>query len=440
MSKSSPQKFCSVLKYLETHNPKFYQAIDDVCIGHYFKPNKGSTGKIFLYPEDKDIKKIIDAAYSTDPDIAVNLIKALIIPELYRSTAEMNGELVNLLNQKIVIEKSDEDFAYLANGAKLELDKKFVPMSNRENMAIFKLKGEIPMDGEVIERTPAKKTKKGGNAMDYKKALNELLCESMCNNLLEINNPYVVKVYLHLHILEKMDAPKNEVLQYLGNDEVSDSFLLDIYSTQDKYNECFEVMFKAFKETPEILKDINFDKYLQKKSSFTGAGMMNVSDKRKDPALLSNVRSPMDARQKVIQIYGPDKNALAVHMLIVYVSINMIMVRKMAKIKKEEAVKEFQSFVYTMTKIYTEPKVFINQPFNAPNDLTLYGNLLRSDILMFKPQADFRTKEMSNVPIVDSIPCPVELVQFSLSYLVHEHHRMVKTGGSHLVKKYLSDL
>jgi hypothetical protein len=47
---------------------------------HYFKPGRNANGITFLYPKEKAYRqKIVNAAYSTDPNVAVDMIKSLVL-------------------------------------------------------------------------------------------------------------------------------------------------------------------------------------------------------------------------------------------------------------------------------------------------------------------------------------------------------------------------
>jgi hypothetical protein len=431
------KKFCRLTKYLEKIDPQLYQAIDDLCIGHYFKPPR-TGGITFLYPaNDKYRKKIVNAAYSNDPDVAVNMLKSLLVASAYNDPQEMTGELVNLLNQKIQISSSDEKQVKLENGLVLTRDPKFIPMSGRDNMSVFILKGdkEIPLDGPKADFS-GESVKRGGQLCETSKKsdLYSLLETVYARDIKEKNNIYVKKVFLQLKYLLDGGASSSELLDYLGNDEISDSYLLDMYCNKS-HSKCFGILYKALSESHAEVDAITFDKYIEMKKKVIGESTnKNVLRTAK---LFINIRSPMDVRTKIAEIYRDNKSQLARDLFIVFCNINKEM--WMSSYYTESA-KEYQNFAYIVSKIYTDKNDLIKQEFNVSRDLTLYGNLLRSDVLLYVPQADFRSVDSVDLPIVSELPSPLDMKVFSLCHLVNMHHNKAVTGGDFEVAKLLSGL
>ena len=116
-------------------------------------------------------------------------------------------------------------------------------MSYRENMAVYELsgKGEIPLNGKVGKVSE----KKGGNlCVSNDSNISNFLSEEYKKNMsFGTKNIYIKKVHLQLGaILRKYDIDPNadqypsnfdpDLVNYLGNDEFSDSYLLDIHPNE----------------------------------------------------------------------------------------------------------------------------------------------------------------------------------------------------------------
>jgi hypothetical protein len=410
----SLKKFCRLTKYIEQTDSNLYQAIEDLCIGHYFKPSRDASGVTFLYPADKAYRqRIINAAYSTDPDVAVNMIKSLLVHGFYHGCKDFSGDVVNLLNQKLEIESADDKQVKLANGLILKKDETFVPMSYRENMAVYTLsgKGEIPLNGQSV--TVERKKKGGDLCLSSKKSdLQKLLEHRYVNEIGVVDNIYVKKVRLHLKLLvEKRNLSNSELSNYLGNDEFSDSYLLDMYCSKHCPS-CFDTLYKSLQQQDARAESITFDAYIAAKKQIVGAEPTNKNVTR-DSSILKGLHSPMDVRTRVCDLYKHDKQKLGKDLFIVFCNIS----KDLWQTSAFDKVDEFKNFAYIAAKIYTKPEDLVNQEFDPARDLTLYGNLLKSDVLHYVPQADFRDSSSVSLKIVSQLPSPLEMTLFSLCHL-----------------------
>ncbi len=432
----SLKKFCRLTKYIEQNNPDLYQVIEDLCIGHYFKPSRDSNGITFLFPDKTYAQKIINAAYSTDPDVAVNMFKSLLVHGFHSSTADFKNGVVNLLNQKIDIADADDTSAKLANGLVLKRDEAFVPMSYRENMAVFSIsgKGEIGTDGERVAHERVRKTGGNHNLFSKKGDLHKLLEDKYAEeiNNSDTSNIYVKKVCLQLAAVSS-DFPKDQIAHCLGNDEFSDSYLLDMYCEKN-CPALFNTLCKALcSDLPAVTK-ITFDNYVAEKKKVVGEAHNNKNVSRGE-SHLKGLHSPIDVRTKVCNIYGRDKHKLGIDLFIVFCNISKDLWKNDSYNKENE----FRQFAYIASKIYTKPEDLVNQEFDPARDLTLYGNLLKSDVLKFVAQADFRSPECVSHKVVTSLPSPLEMSLFSLCYLTN-HHQIKVTGGDAEVEALLRKL
>ena len=151
MPSKKVKKFCRVTKFLEQTNKDLYQALDDLCLFGLFRTR--GRGVTFLYPTDKSYrKKIIDHAYSNNPEKAVDMIKALVLLDYLPSPTDFNNkkdDIPNALHKKLEVDSADANGVKLKSGHKLEVDKSFVPLRAGEPVAVYKIsgKGELPLTG-----------------------------------------------------------------------------------------------------------------------------------------------------------------------------------------------------------------------------------------------------------------------------------------------------
>lgn len=411
-SNKTLKKFCKLSKYVEQSDPNFFEIFDDLCIMHLLKPARGASGITMLYPKEKTYRqKIINAAYSTNPEVAVNMIKALILQDFYPNLASFGGKAINLLNQKLQVESATDKSIKLTGGLELTPDTKFVPMY-RDNMAVYIIsgKGELPLNSPTVSPEPKIAKMGGGLFGSNKSALQKILEDTYVGEIGKVDNIYVKKVYLQLKYLAESNA-KN-IHHYLGNDEFSDSYLLDMFC--EKYNpECFDSLIKCL--TPnayDVIKLITKDRYITMKESFCGAGK-NTAD-IKDPARLDNINSPMEIRMRVCKLYGDDKERMGKDLFICFANIC-----KDLWLTDSDTVGAFKNFAYLAGNVYTKCMDIVKQEFDIPRDLTLYGNLLKSDVFHYVPQARFEASDV-NLPIPDQLPSPLDMSLYSLCGFVNK--------------------
>jgi len=452
---SKLKKFCRLSKFLEQEDKKLYNVMDDLCILYVLKPNRNAGGVTFLYPKEKAYRqKIINAAYSENPEVAVNMIKSLVLFGYYADVSDFSGDVVNLLNQKVEFESTKGTSAKLKNGLKLEKNKKFSPMSYRENMAVYDLsgKGEIPVDSKVVsieQKKGGKKRYGGGSAKDCRK-FQDLLAQKFINedgaNL--SNNIYMKKVYIQLGALIRRagNDPKSEsysgfdqkLVEFLGNDEFSDSYLLDIYCSKycsEVLNEVYKCI-KSIETNPtcrEKLANVSLKDYLSRKEkvcvALTGSKTANANvEERNFSKVRRGVSSPADIRTKVKSLYksAGKMSQLSRDLYLVFVAIS--------KVAWKRDPSAFDTFHCCSSRIYNNLERIVNVEFDIARDLSLWGNLLKSDALLYKPQAFFDTLPV-DYPAKESMPDPKIIESFSLNALVEKWRMGSGVSGGFDIKE-----
>lgn len=432
-------KFCKIANYIKQIDPELYQVFDDLCLMHLLKPARGANGVTFIYPKEKSYRtKIVNAAYSSNPEVAIDMLKALCLQDFYPNASSFKGTVVNLLNQKLAIAEASDKHIKLADGLELKSDEKFKTMGYRENMAVYTLtgKGEMSLKGDVVPRE--QKAATGGGWLSFgqscvpaKKALQNH-CEKVYSDELTTfvdDNVYVKKVWLQLkYIITYNDnIDKSQIAKCLGNDEFSDSFLLDIYCAK-KYPKCFKDILDHL-TSPDCVDKRNAitrTKYIEMRRIILGESV--GSTQGGDNSHLSEIKSPVDIRQKVFEIYGADRAKLAKDIFIVYCNVSRDLWNT-----DVDHVGQFKNFAFIAQNIYDDLDKIINQEFDIARDLTLYGNLLKSDVLNFSPKASYEQSPLS------SMPSPLDMKTYSLSSFINRRVGGV-TGGAECNLHLFKDL
>jgi hypothetical protein len=422
MANNKLKKFCSLAKYLQQIDKDLFGVFEDLCQTHLLRPARGSDGVTMLYPKEKAYRnKIINAAYSSTPEVAVNMLRSLILQGYHDSSASFGKNVVNALNQKLNVKEASDKVAKLDSGLEITLDKSFVPM-NRDNMSVFILsgKGEIPLNGSVVS-VEKKAPKTGGFAASSRDALHKYIEDVYANEIGTDDNIYVKKVYLQLKYLSEKGANVDGALSdYLGNDEFSDSYLLDMYCLR-KHSGCFSALLECLKTSDiNILNKITRDCYASIKETCIKPDELVVHSGTR----MSNISSPMDIRQRVFELYNNDKDRIGRDLFIVFCNV----CRDLWNTDSDK-VGSFRNFAYLASKVYTTCIDILNQEFDIARDLTLYGNLLKSDVFMFHPQARYDSTNVK-LPVPKSLPSPLDMNLYSLSGFINSSKKSVGGGKS----------
>ena len=423
-SKNSLKKYCSLSKYLEYNDKELYAAFNDSCLGHLLRPQRDSTGVTLIIPKEKAYRqKIINALGSTSPEVAVAMLKSLVLRDYYPTPASFGTSVVNLLGQKVSIEETSDASVKLDKALTLTQEKKFIPL-NRDNMAVYLLTGK----GEISTSNPMAtivktQSKTGGyqSVSSSKMVLHKYLEDIYVTEMGKVDNIYVKKVYFQLKYLKDHKCEES-INGYLGNDEFTDSYLLDMYCGLCAHD-CSNVLLELFQSNAEEIAKVSKEMYIAMKAE-------SIVPSDDIPQTVGNVRvngiqGPMDIRAKVHQYYGDDKKALGKDLFIVFSNINRDLWQ--TESTKEDKEASFRNYAFLACNIYTCCEDMLKSEFDVARDLTLYGNLLKSDVFMFAPKASFTDKDVT-LPIPTTLPSPLDMKLYSLSGFINKPTAI--SGGS----------
>jgi hypothetical protein len=450
MSKRKLQKYCNLTQAIKEYDSQLFDALDDLCLLPLLRP--GPNGITFLFPEDKGIrKKIIDATYSKNPEMAVKMVKALILRSCYRKINDLQGAISNALNQ--VVSVSDGVW----EGFKIAQAKDIDYFDHRSNISMLLLqgKGDIPINGESSPMSREKKGKQvkveggfNGCDCDYwhspRVTLSNKLAKYYVNENDKKSNVYVKKVYAQLKLLEQSHESSNlfnsdKIVNYLGNEEISDSFLLDMVTPNNIFCKLLQLFGKNKDGLGEMSDDVHRrenktyfelyrdlkDKIIKEHSKFKNQESV-ISELRKNKEeqenILKQVVAVCDLRESAVNAYH-SKTHLGKDLFIVYTSIMKEMW------ETDYDMESFKHYHYMATNIYTSCDNMVDQEFNQFKDATIYGNLLKSDVFKFVPWVDVSVYSSAGYP-TDKYPKPIDLSLFSLNNLVSKITSSKKGGSS----------
>lgn len=459
MSKRKLQKYCQLSQAIKAYDAEFYYALDDLCLLPLLR--SGPNGITFLYPEDKKVRHhIINATYSKSPEEAITAVKALILRGYHDNPANTHNG-VNLLNQLV-----DTSSGKWGNFTVSKKDDKF--FGHRSRISIFHLAGnsQIPIHGKEVarENLPPRASRRnqqgegevvGGGIFgkwdcdcdcwpSHRVSLAKKLAKVYPSEKNKKSNVYVKKVALQLDYLEKHYPEiynSQKLIMHLGNEEISDSYLLDMITPDD----CFCKLWQVFGKNKNGLGEVSEDKYKggvsfyeyykqRKNNAITKTSQYRdqqtvVAELTKNLAeqkrLLNNVVAVCDIREALIGAYR-NKTLLGKDLFIVFTSVMKEMW------EHEFDMESFEHYSYMATHVYTSCEDMVNQEFNQFKDATLHGNLLKSDVFKFIPWTEPGIYASVGYKGTHPYPKPIDLQIYSLNGLIAGITDK-KTGGARSV-------
>jgi hypothetical protein len=179
---SNFKTYCRIIDYLDATDPDLAQLVRGTCVDMTIGSTKGKPGVTLLIP-DKDYRgKIAKLAYSSDPAEATqacDMLNALILRDIFKTGDDFRNKRANIPNslypsQHVGVKDVKGNVVTFESGAVATLDAKFLDSSKKKNLAVWHLKGEIPVTNDKpakIERGPAGRGPKtagkhGGYALD----------------------------------------------------------------------------------------------------------------------------------------------------------------------------------------------------------------------------------------------------------------------------------
>lgn len=160
---------CRITDYIEATNPELAELLNGTCADLTLNSLRGKSGITFLVPDREYIAKISKLAYSTKPEeatMACNMFDALILRDVFKSGADFNAKKKAVVNslypaQLVGVSKVSGNTVTFESGAVATLDTGFIDNSKRKNLAVWNLKGEIPIDGPAAPAELLKHVKGG---------------------------------------------------------------------------------------------------------------------------------------------------------------------------------------------------------------------------------------------------------------------------------------
>lgn len=100
-TKKKVQKYCRIFNWIQDYDEEFAEVMTNLCIDRIADVSKRYPSITFLMPKGKFRTEIIDLAYSTTPEKAVDIIISLVLPYGFSSIESFNNAKQNQIGNKL---------------------------------------------------------------------------------------------------------------------------------------------------------------------------------------------------------------------------------------------------------------------------------------------------------------------------------------------------
>lgn len=438
---------CKLEKAIEHLDPTFYNAIDNNCLTYVLYGGRG--GKTFLFPKSEKVRKNIIASLKDGGVEGSIKIKALAVYGNFKTPEDMNGA-TNVLRQ--VVSVSDDKWGPFTIKPADNIE--FFDERKQFNIMYLEGEGQIPTSEPESMGKPKKnkeddeEPKIGGfNPLSNpRKDLSNKLVSCYLNEKNKKSNVFVKKVFVHLCMIRKNpDLFNKNILSYLGNEEISDYFLLDMYSSEC-CTELYEIFGGAKDDLGEMIEDkiptgefagkSYWEAYIQLKNTictqFCPEDVLKTTiqqnfNEQKNLIQSRNLRKTDQIRDAIYIKYGKEKNRLGKDLLITLISV----MREMASHEMDDTT--LKQLFYVLMNVYLTPESICASSSFIGRDLTLYVNLLKCELYKFVP-----TTNISLYSEIYGTATDVSLDRLEFfCFTKHFYEENNKKVGGGLLEKYI---
>lgn len=398
------KKFCRITKYLETIDKEMHAVLDDLCLFGLFR-SRGS-GVTFLYPVDKSYrKKIATLAYGNTPEKAVDMIKALVLSDYLPNVADFGNKkdnIGNMLRKKLEIDKVEKDTVLLKGGLKLKLDDKFISMNSGDSMVVYSLsgKGELSTTSApaTVKYTQSKPMSGGGGGVvrEFAKWIEDTYSKQPVDKKNAYQAAMSYTYYRATQCDEKTDTCKKLVA---GMSAGARSSFYTIFSPHCQFglsnlddefvNQCFEMkrdMGSCFDSYPNYYEKYR-DLVITMARDGTNSDEADELKNRKSEQM--DVINGSSTNTVVYQVksHYQNTNELARDLFSVYNYLALIMENNSQETDYYE-----KCFLWIVRNVYRNVSDITEHSVDLAHNMTIYGNLVRSDAYKYYPIASTQTR------------------------------------------------
>jgi hypothetical protein len=426
MPSKKVKKFCRVTKFLEQTDKDLYQALDDLCLFGLFRTR--GRGVTFMYPTDKSYrKKIIDHAYSNNPEKAVDMIKALVLLDYLPLPADFKNkkdDIPNALHKKLEVDSADSKEVTLKSGHKLSVNKSFATLRDGEPVAVYSIsgKGELSLTGPASTMKYNNKSKGGyrGGSLEKSDEIKLTECVESIYAKGEKKIYMAVMSLIYQYAVENADTDLKNLIKKRLCASARASFynIVSPWSLEKDYNISNMIrdadlvsLVNCDTATVSSLVNNRISEYENQLASLIGETSRTVTELRDKTReeLISVIKTPTEARTKVLTAYEGDSSRLYKDLLTVYCYI--------AALNEAEDQSYFtNSFVFVMKHIFNHNNSFSESVNETVYNLSIYYNLIKSDAFLYMPVTEKSQIDEKYTDMRSKLPDPNDESLFTIQF------------------------
>lgn len=136
-STKKAKRFCKIITYLRQKDPALCLLIDDLCLSGMLLPRR-TNGVTFLFPSPEIRKKIMDENDKDNPEVSIDIIRALTLNGVFHNAKEFSDTVTNKLFNKMKVKSADGNKVVFDGGLTIVKADDFDVIRGRgENSAVW---------------------------------------------------------------------------------------------------------------------------------------------------------------------------------------------------------------------------------------------------------------------------------------------------------------
>jgi len=355
------------------------------------------------------------------------MIRSLVLLDYLPSPNDFKNkkdDIPNSLHKKLEVDTADAKEVKLKSGHKLVVDSSFAPLRAGEPVAVYKLsgKGELPTTGTASTMKYSNKTKGEyqGGALDKSDEikLTECVERIYASGQSKIYRTVMSIIYEYV-VSNNDDELKNQIKKRLcASARASFYNIVSPWSLEKDYNISNMIskaglvsLVNCDTETVSALVRSRENKYTTQLSSLIGETSRKVTESRDETRkdLIKVIRTPTEARTKVLDAYKGDSSRLYKDLLTVYCYL--------AALNEAEDPSYFtNSFVFVMKNIFNHNNSFSESVNEAVYNLSIYYNLVKSDAFLYEPVSKQSDIDEEYINMNSKLPDPNDDSLFTIQF------------------------
>ena len=402
------KKFCGITKFIQQNDKDLHQALDDLCLFGLFRPR--GRGVTFLYPSDKAYrKKIIDHAYSNNPEKAVDMVRALVLLDYLPSPADFKNkkdDISNALHKKLEVDSADAKEVKLKSGHKLVIEATYKHLRDGDPVALYTMsgKGELPTTGTAATmkyNNSKSDIRTGGKQMSDAVSITQFV-----ENLYIAGNKNIYKAVVCLIYKAAAANNSDDVIEEIYGRICATaraSFYNILRPWHKERNSKIDELINTIRlvhitdiepeKTTALIQTYGVNEYtthLQTLITKTGKPIDTSRRDAMQKPLLDSIRNPVEARRLVLNAYQTFYNTTNKEAIMekIYRDLLTVYCYLSALNEKSDDCYFKTTFRFVMKHIFNHNNSFSESCNETVYNLSLFYNLVKSDALLYTPVYD----------------------------------------------------